>query len=112
MERQMSFGGGERKRGKDSLGKRGDSPLHLTARVGNLGKVKEIFQKLKGLRSGGRGDLLCGSAVEKISFKDNLIDELSKFSSLNRLGLVRGILTVVSRTVLHIGFVVSNDNLW
>ncbi|KAF3676498.1 hypothetical protein FXO37_05312 [Capsicum annuum] len=48
--------------------------------------------------------------VKKISFKDNLIDELSKFSSLSRLCLVRGILTVVSRTVLHIGFVVSNNN--
>ena len=44
MERQMSFGG-ERKRGKDSPGKRGDSPLHLAARAGNLGKVKEIIQK-------------------------------------------------------------------
>ncbi|KAM3338558.1 hypothetical protein P3S68_030644 [Capsicum galapagoense] len=48
--------------------------------------------------------------VEKISFKGNLIDELSKFSSLSRLCLVRGILTTVSRTVLYIGFVVSNDN--
>ncbi|KAF3649215.1 Coatomer subunit beta'-1 [Capsicum annuum] len=36
MERQMSVGGGERKRGKDSPGKRGDSPLHLAARAGNL----------------------------------------------------------------------------
>ncbi|PHT50177.1 hypothetical protein CQW23_09924 [Capsicum baccatum] len=48
--------------------------------------------------------------VEKIPFKGNLIDELSKFSSLSRLCLVRGILTAVSRTVLLIGFVVSNDN--
>ncbi|PHT53453.1 hypothetical protein CQW23_07915 [Capsicum baccatum] len=48
--------------------------------------------------------------VKKISFKGNLIDELSKFSSLSRLCLVQGILTAVSRTVLHIGFVVSNDN--
>lgn len=55
MERQMSFGG-ERKRGKDSPGKRGDSPLHLAARAGNLGKVKEIIQKFdeKGIK-----DLLC-----------------------------------------------------
>lgn len=48
--------------------------------------------------------------VEKIPFKGNLIDELSKFSSLSRLCLVRGILTAVSRTVLNIGFVVSNDS--
>ncbi|KAK3012499.1 hypothetical protein RJ639_008523 [Escallonia herrerae] len=45
MERQLSFGG-ERKSRKESPGKRGDSPLHLAARGGNLGKVKEIFQKL------------------------------------------------------------------
>ncbi|KAM3380694.1 hypothetical protein P3S68_006267 [Capsicum galapagoense] len=44
----MSFGGGERKRGKDSPRKRVDSPLHLAARAGNLGKVKEIFQKFEG----------------------------------------------------------------
>ncbi|PHT98513.1 hypothetical protein BC332_32592 [Capsicum chinense] len=215
MERQMSFGGGERKRGKDSPGKRGDSPLHLAARAENLGKVKEIFLKFeeKGIK-----DLLCqqnqegetalyiaaengnslvvseflkhldlktasivanngvdsnvlerilftflsilksksfsrdclvavgvtfcvalqvclspedlelimeeifnenfivcpkfafADVVEKISFKGNLIDELSNFSSLSRLCLVRGILIAVSRTVLHIGFVVSNDN--
>lgn len=47
--------------------------------------------------------------LEKIPFKGNLIDELSKFSSLSRLCLVRGILTAVSRTVLNTGFVVSND---
>ncbi|KAM3246850.1 hypothetical protein P3L10_008617 [Capsicum annuum] len=47
MERQMSFGGGERKRGKDSPGKRGDSLLHLAARAENLGKVKEIFLKFE-----------------------------------------------------------------
>ncbi|KAK2978328.1 hypothetical protein RJ640_000158, partial [Escallonia rubra] len=33
-------------RARSHLGKRGDSPLHLAARGGNLGKVKEIFQKL------------------------------------------------------------------
>ncbi|KAF3614690.1 hypothetical protein FXO38_35514 [Capsicum annuum] len=48
--------------------------------------------------------------VEKISFKGNLIDELNKFSSLSRLCLVRGILTAVSRKLLHIRFVVSNNN--
>lgn len=44
MERQLSFVG-EKKRGRDSPGKRGDSPLHLSARAGNLSKVKEMFQK-------------------------------------------------------------------
>ncbi|PHU16572.1 hypothetical protein BC332_17777 [Capsicum chinense] len=269
MERQMSFGGGERKKGKDSPGKRGDSPLHLAARAENLGKVREIFQKFEGkgikkllcqqnqkgetalyvaaengnslvvfeflkhldlktasivanneydalhvaarqglssvlteiddrsrsspvvmeqcqetlscmyyllqrfplkfvgvdfnvlerilftvlsilkLESFSRDCLVAAGVtfcvalqvclspkelglfimeeifnesfivcpkfafadvVKKISFKDNLIDELSKFSSLSKLCLVRGILTVVSRTVLHIGFVVSNNN--
>ncbi|GAA0145331.1 phosphatase modulator [Lithospermum erythrorhizon] len=42
MERQMSFGG-DRKRGKDSPGKKGDSQLHLAARAGNLKKVKDMF---------------------------------------------------------------------
>uniref|UniRef100_A0A5B6YPT2 PGG domain-containing protein n=1 Tax=Davidia involucrata TaxID=16924 RepID=A0A5B6YPT2_DAVIN len=47
MERQLSFGS-ERKKSKESPGKRGDSPLHLAARAGNLIKVKEIFQKCDG----------------------------------------------------------------
>lgn len=54
MERQLSFGG-DRKRGKESPEKRGDSPLHLAVRAGNLGKVKEIVQKLD---SKGINDLL------------------------------------------------------
>ncbi|XP_051118076.1 ankyrin repeat-containing protein At5g02620-like [Andrographis paniculata] len=54
MERQLSFGG-DRRRSKDSPGKRGDSPLHLAARSGNLGKVKEIIQKSAGA---GAKDLL------------------------------------------------------
>ncbi|KAL3329950.1 hypothetical protein AABB24_034022 [Solanum stoloniferum] len=44
MERQVSFSI-EKKRDKESPGKRGDSPLHLAARAGSLGKVKEIVQK-------------------------------------------------------------------
>ncbi|CAN4093737.1 unnamed protein product [Withania somnifera] len=48
--------------------------------------------------------------VEKIPFKGNLIDELSKFSALSRLCLIRGILTAISRTVLNMQFVFSNDN--
>ncbi|KAG5589724.1 hypothetical protein H5410_040238, partial [Solanum commersonii] len=46
MERQVSFSI-EKKRDKESPGKRGDSPLHLAARAGNLGKVKEIVQKFE-----------------------------------------------------------------
>ncbi|XP_019195775.1 PREDICTED: ankyrin repeat-containing protein At5g02620-like [Ipomoea nil] len=48
MERQVSFGV-ERKRGKDSPGKRGDTPLHLAARAGNLAKVIQILNKLNGI---------------------------------------------------------------
>ncbi|XP_052172748.1 ankyrin repeat-containing protein At5g02620 [Diospyros lotus] len=44
MERQLSFGG-ERRKIKDSPGKRGDSPLHLAARPGNLSKVRDIIQR-------------------------------------------------------------------
>ncbi|XP_055820062.1 ankyrin repeat-containing protein At5g02620-like [Solanum dulcamara] len=44
MERQVSFSI-DKKREKESPGKRWDSPLHLAARAGNLGKVKEIVQK-------------------------------------------------------------------
>jgi hypothetical protein len=49
MERQLSFiGGGERKRPKDSPGKRGDSQIHLAARTGNLSRVREILQNSDG----------------------------------------------------------------
>uniref|UniRef100_A0A6P3ZKS5 ankyrin repeat-containing protein At5g02620 n=1 Tax=Ziziphus jujuba TaxID=326968 RepID=A0A6P3ZKS5_ZIZJJ len=44
MEKQLSFIGGERKKSKESPGKRGDSQLHLAARGGNLVRVKEIIQ--------------------------------------------------------------------
>ncbi|KAK4489082.1 hypothetical protein RD792_004876 [Penstemon davidsonii] len=57
MERNLSFGG-ERKKSKDSPGKRGDSPLHLAARAGNLGKVKEIIQKFDNNITNGIKDLL------------------------------------------------------
>ena len=45
MEKQLSFIGGgssERRKSKESPGKRGDSQLHLAARAGNLARVKEI----------------------------------------------------------------------
>ncbi|KAK1379429.1 PGG domain-containing protein [Heracleum sosnowskyi] len=44
MERQLSFGG-ESKRSKESPGKRGDSPLHLAARAGNLLKAIDILHR-------------------------------------------------------------------
>ncbi|KAL6971855.1 hypothetical protein U1Q18_031540 [Sarracenia purpurea var. burkii] len=44
LEKQLSFGG-ERKKMKESPGKRGDSPLHLAARAGNMGKVRDILQR-------------------------------------------------------------------
>ncbi|KAI5320880.1 PREDICTED: ankyrin [Prunus dulcis] len=43
MEKQLSFIGGERRKSKESPGKRGDSQLHLAARAGNLVRVKEIL---------------------------------------------------------------------
>ncbi|KAI3683305.1 hypothetical protein L1987_83808 [Smallanthus sonchifolius] len=45
MGRQMSFGV-DRRKAKDSPGKRGDSMLHLACRGGNLSKVLEILQSL------------------------------------------------------------------
>lgn len=47
MERQLSFmngGGSEGKNKNESPGKRRDSPLHIGARTGNLGKVKEMIR--------------------------------------------------------------------
>ncbi|MED6204728.1 hypothetical protein PIB30_011703 [Stylosanthes scabra] len=45
MEKQLSFmGGSERRKSKDSPGKRGDLPIHLAARGGNLSRVKEIIE--------------------------------------------------------------------
>ncbi|KAF1892158.1 hypothetical protein Lal_00036515 [Lupinus albus] len=45
MEKQLSFiGNGERRKSKESPGKRGDLPIHLAARAGNLSKLKEIIQ--------------------------------------------------------------------
>ncbi|KAK9288524.1 hypothetical protein L1049_016983 [Liquidambar formosana] len=56
MEKQLSFGGGsERNKSKESPGKRGDSALHLTARGGNLMKVRDI---LRNCDSGGVKDLI------------------------------------------------------
>ncbi|PON50584.1 Transmembrane protein [Trema orientale] len=45
MEKQLSFiaGSGDRKKAKDSPGKRGDSQLHLAARAGNLVRLREIL---------------------------------------------------------------------
>ncbi|KAM7489366.1 hypothetical protein LguiB_026850 [Lonicera macranthoides] len=60
MERQLSFGG-ERKKSKDSPGKRGDSQLHLAARGGNLSKAREIFSKFDG---NGIKDLLANQNQE------------------------------------------------
>jgi hypothetical protein len=48
MEKQLSFISGDRRKSKDSPGKRGDSPLHLAARAGNLSKVREILQSCDG----------------------------------------------------------------
>ncbi|KAF7851379.1 hypothetical protein BT93_L4050 [Corymbia citriodora subsp. variegata] len=43
MERQLSFISSDKKKAKESPGKRGDSPLHLAARAGNSSKVREIL---------------------------------------------------------------------
>lgn len=49
MEKQLSLmGSSERRKSKESPGKRGDSPLHLAARAGNVSRVKEIIQNCGG----------------------------------------------------------------
>ncbi|CAN1253530.1 Ankyrin repeat-containing protein At5g02620 [Linum perenne] len=54
MERQLSFiGVSERRKSKESPGKRGDSTLHLAARAGNLSRVREILQKCDGSEAKG-----------------------------------------------------------
>lgn len=68
MERQLSFmnGGVERKR-NESPGKRGDSPLHIAARTGNLGKVIESIRGCNG--------------VEELLSKQNLEGETSLYTA-------------------------------
>lgn len=44
MERQLSFISSDKKKAKESPGKRGDSPLHSAARAGNSSRVREILQ--------------------------------------------------------------------
>ncbi|KAL8161900.1 hypothetical protein V2J09_013389 [Rumex salicifolius] len=54
MERQFSIGGTERRRSKESPGKRGDSAIHLAARAGNLERIKQILEEAAAPKS-----LLC-----------------------------------------------------
>ncbi|XAR71500.1 hypothetical protein NMG60_11028797 [Bertholletia excelsa] len=46
IERQFSFSG-EKKRGKESPGKRGDFPIHAVVRAGNLSKIRDILQRFE-----------------------------------------------------------------
>jgi hypothetical protein len=72
MERQLSFMnvGGERKKKTDSPGKRGDSPLHLAARTGNLGKVMELIRACNGIEE-----------LKELSSKQNLEGETPLYSA-------------------------------
>ncbi|VYS45111.1 unnamed protein product [Arabidopsis thaliana] len=72
MERQLSFMnvGGERKKKTDSPGKRGDSPLHLAARTGNLGKVMELIRAGNGIEE-----------LKELSSKQNLEGETPLYSA-------------------------------
>lgn len=67
MERQLSFIG-ERRKKNESPGKRGDSPLHIAARTGNLSKVKELIR-------GGGEDL------KELLSKQNLEGETSLYTA-------------------------------
>ncbi|KAH0930160.1 hypothetical protein HID58_015887 [Brassica napus] len=69
MERQLSFIG-ERRKKTESPGKRGDSPLHIAARTGNLGKVKELI----------RGSS-CGEELRELLSKQNLEGETPLYTA-------------------------------
>uniref|UniRef100_M4DZ05 PGG domain-containing protein n=1 Tax=Brassica campestris TaxID=3711 RepID=M4DZ05_BRACM len=69
MERQLSFIG-ERGKKTESPGKRGDSPLHIAARTGNLGKVKELI----------RGSS-CGEELRELLSKQNLEGETPLYTA-------------------------------
>ncbi|KAJ4891425.1 Ankyrin repeat family protein [Raphanus sativus] len=72
MERQLSFiGGGERRKKTESPGKRGDSPLHIAARTGNLGKVKELI----------RGCCDDGEKLRELLSKQNLEGETPLYTA-------------------------------
>lgn len=49
--------------------------------------------------------------IRKIPYKGDMVNEISNFTPLTRLCLIRGILTAVSRTVLCTNFVVSTCGL-
>ncbi|KAL1221173.1 Ankyrin repeat-containing protein [Cardamine amara subsp. amara] len=73
MERQLSFIG-ERRKKNESPGKRGDSPLHIAARTGNLSKVKDL---IRGCCDGG------GSSQElkELLSKQNLEGETPLYTA-------------------------------
>ncbi|CAN1253529.1 Ankyrin repeat-containing protein At5g02620 [Linum perenne] len=62
MERQLSFiGVSERRKSKESPGKRGDSTLHLAARAGNLKILRELLDVFPNLAM--TTDLSCTTAL-------------------------------------------------
>lgn len=71
MERQLSFIG-ERRKKNESPGKRGDSSLHIAARTGNLGKVKEL---IRGCGDGG------GDELKELLSKQNLEGETPLYTA-------------------------------
>lgn len=52
-----------------------------------------------------------GNAINKVPYRGDVCSEISQFSALSRLCLIRGILTAVSRTVLNAHFTISGNNL-
>ncbi|KAL0740679.1 hypothetical protein Bca4012_082192 [Brassica carinata] len=70
MERQLSFIG-ERRKKTESPGKRGDSPLHIASRTGNLGKVKDLI----------RGCSCDGEELRELLSKQNLEGETPLYTA-------------------------------
>ncbi|KAF6162337.1 hypothetical protein GIB67_008466 [Kingdonia uniflora] len=84
IEKQQSFR--EKKKMKESPGKRGDTPLHLAARTGNLMKVREILQ-----------DCHNSDGLKELLSKQNIIGETALYTAAEN-----GHTPVVSELLKHL----------
>lgn len=90
LDKQWSFR--DKKRNKESAGKRGDTPLHVASRNGNLGKVKDILQnndegRLNDLMSRKNQD---GETALYVAAENNqrlVVVELLKHADLQSAGI-------------------------
>ena len=72
--------------------------------------MEGIFYK-RNCYSANYGQSEFGDVILKLPYKGDVYAEICNFAALNRLCLIRGILTAVSRTVLTSEYVVSRNDL-